>query len=461
MGLRGKKKKYFKVPCKTCGKDDNVTRVGRRKSQDGSGQIVTTRYKCHYCNITFGVKEGTFTPPEENTAPETMPPIEDPERHTFLLRIKSMENRIKQQNKELDSLTNQASSLQDFFDEMRVGLSVLPIVKQIPMAKISGDVKHEESANLLLSDHHINRVVNKNEMEGYAEFNFDIWANRYWYLIHRFLRVVKIERKGAVIKRLYIDFLGDMFNDIFRRENIASNEFPAGMAVLMGSHVIAQGIAILARHFDVIEINGIVGNESRMTVKKESRFRYDNQDFMMYQIISLYLAEYMKAGRVKFSIPLSPEVVVIKEGWKFLLTHGDTIKSWAGIPYYGINRQDATQQKLRRKFAGYDFWELAHFHTPTMLEWKLMVNGALVGADGYAKNTLHLFSEPSQLTFGLHPKYGITWIRKIDCQYGNENSFDYTLDTEFVLGDWKNKISEDFQTDIHSKIFSGKKVKAA
>ena len=144
-------------------------------------------------------------------------------------------------------------------------------------------------------------------------------------------------------------------------------------------------------------------------------------------MLSVALRKYIRNGRIEFNIPLSPELVIEKEGWAFLLTHGDTVKSWMGIPHYGIERQDAKQQKMRRSRGGYDYWELGHFHTPGTLERRLM-NGSVCGTDLYAKSILHVTGPPSQKTFGLHRNRGITWVRDIVLTDASEHKFIYTED---------------------------------
>ena len=136
-----------------------------------------------------------------------------------------------------------------------------------------------------------------------------------------------------------------------------------------------------------------------------------------------YLSDYIETGQLEFIIPQSPEIVIDIFGYNILLTHGDTVRGWSGIPYYGVDRQKAKQQALRRKNGGFDYWFLGHFHTPTELEGNTYINGALVGPDEYAKNILHLSSEPIQKLFVFDANYGITAMFNLNAREADEHPF--------------------------------------
>ncbi|GAG16187.1 unnamed protein product, partial [marine sediment metagenome] len=101
------------------------------------------------------------------------------------------------------------------------------------------------------------------------------------------------------------------------------------------------------------------------------------------------------------------------EGWGFYVTHGDEIRSWNSIPFYGLERKTrrltaltATQNKRIHYYC------FAHFHNPAMqaaLDGETIINGSWVATDPYAYEKLSVFSEPSQWLHGVNAKRGISW----------------------------------------------------
>ena len=101
------------------------------------------------------------------------------------------------------------------------------------------------------------------------------------------------------------------------------------------------------------------------------------------------------------------------EGKKFLYFHGNNIKGWNGIPWYGINR---TASNFHAVLAGhgmtYDYMVLSHFHQSGMVDavkGEYIMNGTWKGGDEYALGKLSVVARPAQWLFGVSPEFGITW----------------------------------------------------
>lgn len=338
-------------------------------------------------------------------------------------RLKAENSKV---SKLLRSLTAEAITDQDVLAAINSCITKLPLINEVPLVIPEHAEGNEEEVILLLSDHHITRNVDFEEMEGYNVYNFDVWADRYFFLINEVIKIVDRMRSSMTIRNLNVYLLGDMFNDTHRLENIATNILEPIPGTINGSYVLAQGIAMLSQHFEEVRMVGIVGNEPRLSKKTTSKLKFNNYDYLGYNLMALLLSDYIESGKLTFNIPPSPEVVVDLLGYKILLTHGDTVRGWNGIPYYGINRQKAKQQSLRRSRGGFDYWFMAHFHTPTELEGTTYVNGALCGVDEYAKNILHVSSDPIQKLFGFNEKYGISYMYNLNCKEAHDNDFTYT-----------------------------------
>lgn len=355
------------------------------------------------------------------------PQPEDKVNGKLQLENARLKSELKKQKALLKSVTANVITSENLASQIREYAPRLPLVSSIPTVNIEKqetDLPTEELI-LLLSDHHITRTVDAYEMEGYNQYSFDIWACRYFHVIKETISTVEALRKTRNITTLNVYMLGDMFNDTHRPENVSSNDHEPVPGTVSGSYVLAQGIAMLCDYFDNVEFVGIVGNEPRMSQKVTSKYKFNNYDYIGYRMMASYLANYITSGVLYMTIPPSPEVVVDLLGHKILLTHGDTIRGWNGIPYYGVDKQRARQQAIRRERGGFDYWFLGHFHTPTELQGNTYINGALVGADEYAKNILHVSGDPIQKLFVFNENYGVTSMYNINTRDASEHSFSY------------------------------------
>jgi hypothetical protein len=137
-------------------------------------------------------------------------------------------------------------------------------------------------------------------------------------------------------------------------------------------------------------------------------------------------------------------------GKKILIMHGDQAKSWAGIPWYGINRIESKMRNLidRSKsnekmwqaisrdgidisnpnelskyifnyMKSFDFLALGHFHSLGEIETisgsRIILNSSFVGGDDYSINDLLSANEPSQKFFGINQDRK-TWSYDIELE---------------------------------------------
>jgi len=117
--------------------------------------------------------------------------------------------------------------------------------------------------------------------------------------------------------------------------------------------------------------------------------------------------------QIKSDFPKSFFIVKEISGWNFLVMHGDTIRSWMGIPWYGIER---TMHKLgdllQSKGVNIHYRVLGHFHNTGELDKKpgeIIINGSVIGGTEYSLMALSGFERPTQLLFGVHKEIGATW----------------------------------------------------
>jgi hypothetical protein len=148
-----------------------------------------------------------------------------------------------------------------------------------------------------------------------------------------------------------------------------------------------------------------------MTQKPTFKNRYNNFDYLMYKYIEI---KFENVPSVKVNVPKSPFIVKTIQDWNFLLLHGDGIKGFAGIPYYGMRRMDSQMSQLlvTQKDTYPHYICIGHFHDANSLSkigGRIIMNGSVKGADGFSIGKMFTASEPSQTIFSVHPDHGITW----------------------------------------------------
>jgi hypothetical protein len=183
--------------------------------------------------------------------------------------------------------------------------------------------------------------------------------------------------------------------------------------VLVGCTEIAKSFVHFLDTFHAIRVYGVVGNHGRIGKKGENP-SHVNWDYLIYKILQLLLRKY--SDRIEWHIPLSNWMIANINENNFLFLHGDTIKGWNGLPYYGIDRADSRLTKMLSAHGRYyRYMCLGHHHNPADIDspgGEKILNGTMVGGSTFSINTLHTSSRPSQWFFGVNKK-GITWRHKI------------------------------------------------
>lgn len=267
----------------------------------------------------------------------------------------------------------------------------------------------QETAVLLLGDFHTGEIVDRDVVCGFGEYNFDIFNRRIKFLAKSIRSIVIRKLTGYKIDKLCIFGLGDMVSGRIHDELIENSE-DIIFQIMNGAFVTAQFILELAQMFPKIEIDGVLGNHGRLIMKKYYKKRYTNWDYVFYQFLSMFL---VNNSRIVCNFPKSFFIVKKVRGWTFLLIHGDSIRGWMGIPWYGIERMMwKLGDLLKDKGIKIDYRILGHFHNTGELDrafGELVINGSVIGGTEYSLMSMGEFNRPTQLFFGVHTEIGMTW----------------------------------------------------
>ena len=174
--------------------------------------------------------------------------------------------------------------------------------------------------------------------------------------------------------------------------------------VFQGKAEIESWLLMLAQVFPKIEIYCTWGNHGRVGKKGENPEQV-NWDYVLYKM----LAESMRVQpNVKVFVSEGPHMVVRHGDFNFFLSHGDKVKSWNGIPYYGLDRMCQKLAGLTGMILHYVL--CGHFHRHATIEipgGMMLVNGNFVGGSYFSETVMFETSVPSQLMYLFHDEEGI------------------------------------------------------
>lgn len=300
----------------------------------------------------------------------------------------------------------------------KIALRSLPTVRPpapLPASKRKG--KTRESAVLLASCWHIGETVRAEEMGGLNAYDFDVFCARLQHVIDTTVKFCLDNMVGYEFDELHVIHTGDAVSGIIHDELIESNCLNIVEQAHLGALVTAQALRELCAVFPKVVFTGVVGNHGRTEKAKRWKGKAQvNWDYVFYNYLATMLRD---QPNITFNVPLSFWAGIEIRGYNFHISHGDTAKSWNGIPFYGLNREAgkwteiaAVQSKV------WHYFIRSHYHTSGNLQrpaGEMILNASLKGGDEYAMG-LALFGAPIQTLFGVHERHGRTWQLSINAQ---------------------------------------------
>ena len=294
-------------------------------------------------------------------------------------------------------------------------ITAIPSVKASDIIGVSRSGKRvKETPVLLYSDAHIGEVVDLKQTGGLSSYDFKEFVKRNQYLNNVVLDLLINKLQGYSFDTLEIHMLGDMVSGIIHEELTETGDGTIIEWLLNGAYIVAQMLMSYAKHFKEVNVTCIYGNHGRMKKKPSFKNRYVNFDYIFYHVVSLYC---MNQGNINFAIPKSFWFSKKVEDFNVLMLHGDNIKSWNGIPWYGIERALAKLNELLQSLDySVNIAEFGHFHNAAFLDrvnGEVFINGSFKGGDEYSIGKMFVSNSPRQLLYGVHKDIGVTWDYKV------------------------------------------------
>ncbi len=274
----------------------------------------------------------------------------------------------------------------------------------------------EESLVQLLGDLHIGEVVDPQQTAGMSAFSVEIARERIRHTVDTAISIAHSKLSNYRFRKLYVFLLGDLVSGIIHDELRANDEVGIIEQCLLAVEILAEAILKFCQAFPEVHVTSVVGNHGRVTEEKYFKGKAtNNYDYLIAKMLEKLLAD---QPNLTWNIPKSFFTVETVENESFLLLHGDVVKSWMGIPFYGLQRAYLKWRALHADY-GFPFKHMVvgHYHNPNMMSiirYKLIINGCIKGGDEYSIGAIAAACDPSQTLFGVHPRKGITHYWEIN-----------------------------------------------
>lgn len=269
--------------------------------------------------------------------------------------------------------------------------------------------KNEEVVILLMSDVHIGKKT--------RSYNPTVFVKRLRKLEHNMMSIVTAQRSIRPIRKLVIVMNGDIID----AEALYPSQAVDHIAIPIIDQLYSVGVPRLTEflnfclaNFQEVEVFCQKGNHGRQNAAKWSSSKSTNWDFVLYK--SLEIAT-QNQPRLKWNIQTKDWKQwfrVFNQG--FMACHGDMIRMYYNLPWYGMTRQTQRWQNAYRDKIKLTHFLFGHFHSASVLRFNnclIYVNGSFVTDDPFSEEHLGVASTPEQLLFAVHPKHGVTWHYKL------------------------------------------------
>jgi len=358
-----------------------------------------------------GVAEGTVSNVSRKLIKD---PVEKPDpTNARILQLEAQNIALKDENnrckKSYKAAQRNNSVFEALADEMKkVVKPISPLPKAIKLKSKSKRIRETLVAHL--SDEHADHDVQPHQVGGIERYNFPIALRRAEEYVDSLLKFSQKTLHNYHFETLWIFAHGDHTSGEIHgsvEHSYYRNQFRNSLAI---GQMHALMLRDLASYFENVKILYVPGNHGRRTPKKDYYGAWDNWDYLVAEAAKMHCSA---IENIEFLIPDSFSVGVEIEGWGFHVTHGDEIRSWNSIPWYGIERKTRRLSSMTAaQGKRVHYYCLGHFHNPATqaaLDGETIINGSWVATDPYAYEKLSVFTEPSQWIHGVHKDRGISW----------------------------------------------------
>jgi len=339
-----------------------------------------------------------------NITPE--PDVEALVAQASNLQIKELKGTISRLNKSITKEKDRTEAISNaLYEAVHDGLAALEFPDFNPPKK-DRRRKDEETAICVLSDWQLGKKT--------PTYDSDVCEERIKRFCETASRLVDIQRLDHPVKRVALFFLGDIIEGelIFPGQAWQIDSSLYRQVTIDGPRIMSGVVHWASTMFEQVEIyavpgnHGYLGGRSRKEMHPES-----NGDRMLYQIVSQLTED---LDNVTWSIADDWwSVADLGDKSRFFLLHGEDVRGYQGIPWYGWQRKVMGLGSIERIWPEMEFDHMigGHFHTPVSVYIngrRLWINASTESHNPYAARQLSAAGEPAQWLLFSKPGRGVT-----------------------------------------------------
>lgn len=324
-------------------------------------------------------------------------------------KIATLQSELRQLKKDLKLAQHQHGMFRALVDEMETMIVPMePPEKWTDTRSKKGAI--EEHLVMHLSDEHADEIVLPHQVGDLEKFDFGVALCRAETYIDTMLKWTQKTLTNHRFPVLHILAYGDHTSGEIHGAVTRShyrNMFRNAIAI---GQMHGQMIHDLAGFFQKICVYYVPGNHGRRSIRKDFHGAWDNWDYLVAEVARMYCGQ---MTHVDFAIPDAFSMNIDINNWGFAIEHGDGVKSWMGIPWYGLERKTRRLVSLHNSMGKQiSYFVFGHFHsmsTNADLRGEMIINGAWPATNPYGYNEFSGYREPMQLIHGVHADRGISW----------------------------------------------------
>jgi hypothetical protein len=326
-------------------------------------------------------------------------------------------------NRELVQTKEQLAERETKVEELERSLKIFEKVSSFSknpgwLTKEPTSKKHHGTWTVMLSDLHLDEVVNFDEVMGMNKFNREIAEIRLSKIFNSIVKIADEWHSGIVVDGLVLQWGGDLFAGVIHDELRRTNAAPILDTLDYWIDPMLQGITMLAEHFGKVFIPVVVGNHGRYDRKPIAKLRArENYEWYFAKTVARIVHE-RKIKGVDFNVSDSADITYMTYGHRKMLTHGDQARGgsgWGGVMSPIMRLDDKKQKRQSAVKLPYDYIDIGHWHQLTWMP-RGMINGCMSGYDEYAFLNNFGFEVPQQGMYLMTPEHGRTFTAPIFCQ---------------------------------------------
>lgn len=273
--------------------------------------------------------------------------------------------------------------------------------------KVKRNGPHRATALLMLSDLHLDEVVDVHEMAGMNSYNRAIAEQRLERLVEGVVKLTSTYVAGVHFDGITVALNGDILTGDIHDELARTNEAPTPASIAHWVPKLASALAYLADTFGRVHVPCTDGNHDRSYKRTPTKQRAESS---FAWIIYNWLADLLRDDeRITFSITTAESQVYPIYGTTFHQVHGDGFRSAGGVGgiYPSMLKYIARMDQMwAAQGTIIDCHLFGHWHQYKTDE-RFIVNGSMKGFDQYAKANGFGFEPPRQALAIVTPERGI------------------------------------------------------